>query len=54
MPAYTPWQLLSLCVFFPLPSRVDVHVLIFCVCALIQPVTSWRLYGMKFLLLSRP
>lgn len=34
----------------PLPS----HVLIFCVCAFIQPVTSWRLYGMIFPLLSRP
>jgi len=38
--------------FSPLPSWVDVHVLIFCVCVLIQPVTSWRLYGMKFPLLS--
>jgi hypothetical protein len=28
MPASTPWQWLSLCVFFPLPSRVDVQVLI--------------------------
>ena len=38
--------------FSPLPSWVDVHVLIFFVCALNQPVTSWRLYGMKFPLLS--
>jgi hypothetical protein len=45
MPASTPWPCLSPYVF-PLPSPDDVHVLkFFFVCALIQPVTSWRLYG---------
>jgi hypothetical protein len=48
MAASTLWQWLSLCVF-PLSSGVDVQVLIFFgVCASIQPVISWRLYGMKF------
>jgi hypothetical protein len=39
--------------FFPAVSHALMYMSsFFAVCALIQPVTSWRLYGMKFPLLS--